>query len=284
MKNFAITLLLILFSLPSFSQQENEVSFYQLRPCIPKQDTVYMKTGEKKVLLKEGWTVTEEKAGITVQRVLEKDTVISIPQDIPVKVTSKWKIGEVKHTDDTPGKLYLNPYHFTSSSDTNLNHQSYLPILENGYVRLLRHAFKWSAITIPFAIRPALNDTIGSKATTDLKLGASISYNLNWETFKNRRFKAKKNAMGIAGGLGFGLSKVSLNASSTSLSDSPYVHEEDGLAFFLAPGVGLNIRGFQLNFSYAWDIPLTHNVKDWNYANKGYYGIGLGVNLDGFGK
>ncbi|WP_200974397.1 hypothetical protein [Echinicola sp. 20G] len=284
MKNYIITLLLLLLSLPSFSQQEKEISFYKLRPFIQTQDTVYMKTGKKKVHLKKGWIVTEEKAGVTVQRVLEKDSVFSVPQDIPVKVTSKWKIGEVKHTDDAPGKLYLNPYHFTSSKDTNLNHQSYLQIPENGYVRLLRHAVKWSAITIPFAVRPALNDTIGSKVKTDLKLGASISYNLNWETFKNRRFKAKNNAMGFAGGLGFGLSKVNLNASSTSLLEKPYEHEEDGLAFFLAPGIGINIRGFQLSFSYAWDIPLTQNVKDWNYANRGYYGVGLGINLDSFGK
>jgi hypothetical protein len=82
----------------------------------------------------------------------------------------------------------------------------------------------------------------------------------------------------------FGFSKVTLNTASTSLLKTPYKNEEDGLAFFIGPGIGLNLKGFQVNFSYGWDLAITKNVKDWNYNNKGYMGIGLGIGLDFLGK
>lgn len=271
-------------ALPSLAQQETEIGRYRLRKHIPSQDTVYMKIGETKAILKKGWTITETKGDVTVQRILTEDTVIVIRKDIPVTVTTDWKIGEVKHSDDEPEKLYLNPYLFTNKADAILNNKSYIKITDNGYVTLKKSFVKWNAITIPFAIRPALNDSIGSRITTDLKIGASVSYNTNWEKFKNRRIKAKKSIWGISGGLGFGFSKVTLDKSSTSLLAEPYENAEDGLALFFAPGIGLNLKGFQVNFSYGWDLPITSNVKDWNYANKGYFGIGLGIGLDVFGK
>jgi hypothetical protein len=279
--------LLIIFALlvnSLFSQQLPEHGRYKLRKNLKSQDTVYMKIGEKKSILKKGWIITETKGDNSIQRVLDRDTTITIKKDMPIKVTSNWKIGEVKHTDDAPDRLILNPYHFKNKEDSIYNNKSYIKIPENGYVTLVRSYFKWNAITIPFAIRPSLNDTIGSKVTTDLKIGASISYNCNWELFKNRRILAKKSIYGISTGIGFGFSKVTLNANSTSLLKTPYVNEEDGLAFFIAPGIGLNLKGFQINFSYGCDLPITSNVKDWNYSEKGYFGIGLGVGLDIFGK
>lgn len=284
MKNILILLFVLSYALPTFAQQDTEIGRYRLRRHISSQDTVYMKIGETKILLKKGWTITETKGEITVQRILTEDTIIVTKMDIPVKVTSDWKIGEVKHSDDEPDKLYLNPYHFTNEADSTLNNKSYIKIPNNGYVTLKKSFVRWNAITIPFAIRPALNDTIGSKVTTDLKIGASVSYNINWEKFKNRRINAKKSILGVSGGVGFGFSKVTLDKSSTSLLAKPYENAEDGLALFIAPGIGLNLKGFQVNFSYGWDIPITSNVKDWNYANKGYFGIGLGIGLDVFGK
>jgi len=279
-----ITMLLISIALSTFAQQATEVGRYKLRPKQCSQDTVFMKIGSTKTILRKGWIITETKGGMMLQRPLTRDTLVIDKKDVPVRVTGKWKIGEVKHTDDAPDKLHLNPYHFTQAKDSLLNNKSYRKIKENVYVTLLRSYLRWNAITIPFAIRPALNDTIGSKITTDLKIGASFSYNVNWETFKNRRLMARKSVKGISGGVAFGFSKVTLSTSSTSLLDEPYKFDEDGLACFVSPGVGFNLKGFQINFSYGWDLPITRNVKDWNYARKGYIGIGLGVGLDVFGK
>lgn len=284
MKKYLLLLIVLFSAVKTVAQQETETGSYRLRNHISSQDTVYMKIGEAKTVLKKGWTITETKGGPTIQRILTKDTVVVTKKDIPVQVTSNWTISEVKHSDDEPDKLYLNPNHFKDKKDSTLNNKSYIKIPDNGYVTLQRSFVRWNAITIPFAIRPALNDSIGSKITTDLKIGASISYNVNWEKFKNRRIKAKKSIWGISAGVGFGFSKVTLDKSSTSLLKEPYENAEDGLAVFFAPGIGLNLKGFQINFSYGWDIPITSNVKDWNYANKGYFGIGLGIGLDVFGK
>lgn len=268
----------------SYAQQDNEIGRYKLRMSKKSQNKVYIKIGKDTTTLLKGWTITETKGGVTVERMLTKDSTLIYKKDSLVKIMSNWKIGEVKHSDDSPDKLYLNPYHFKNKTDSLLNNKSYIKIPENSYVTLIRSYLKWQPITIPFAIRPALNDTISGKITTDLKIGASFSYNINWETFKNRRLMAKKSVKGISGGIGFGFSKVALNSSSTSLLENPYEKEEDGLALFISPGIGLNLKGFQINFSYGWDIPLTKNVKDWNYANEGYVGIGLGIGLDVFGK
>lgn len=266
------------------AQQETEIGRYKLRMNRSSQNTVHMNIGKDTITLKKGWVITEDIGGKSIQRVLENDTTFIQNKEIPIKVTSNWKIGEVKHSDDAPDKLFLNPYYFSSPADAVLNNKSYIKIPENGSVTLIRSFVKWNAITVPFAIRPALNDTIGSKITADLKIGASFSYNINFETFKNRRIKAKKSVYGISGGIGFGFSKVTLDKSSTSLLSIPYENSEDGLAFFFAPGIGLNLKGFQLNFSYGWDLPITSNVKDWNYSKLGYFGLGLGIGLDVFGK
>jgi hypothetical protein len=285
MKKFtALTLIYIFAITNAFSQQETESGYYKLRKKLKSQNTVYMKIGNDTVTLKKGWLITETKGGKTIQRILSKDTIIVQKKEIPVKVLSNWKIGEVKHSDDSPGKLIINPHFFTNPKDSLLNNKSYIKIPENSSVTLVRYYTKWNAITIPFAIRGSLNDTIGSKITTDLKIGASFSFNINKEIFKNRRIKAKKSIYGISGGIGFGFSKVTLDSSSTSLLDKPYKNSEDGLAFFIAPGIGINLKGFQVNFSYGWDLPITSNVKDWNYSKLGYFGIGLGIGLDTFGK
>ncbi|MCT4665118.1 MAG: hypothetical protein N4A45_07790 [Flavobacteriales bacterium] len=285
MKNIFLLITLLLNITIVFSQdQETEIGQYRLRRDKSFQDTVYMKTGSEEIKIPKGWTITETIAGISTQRTLDQDYSITVKKYVPIEVKSNWKIGEIKHSDEEPDKLYLNPYHFIKKKYDSLNNKGYIKIPENSSVTLVKSFVKWQTITIPFAIRPALNDSIGSKVTTDLKIGASISYNYNWEKFKNRRIKAKKSSRGVSVGVGFGFSKVTLNSSSTSLLNRPYKNEEDGLAFFISPGIGLNLKGFQVNFSYGWDIPVTENVKDWNYANEGYLGIGLGVGLDVFGK
>lgn len=282
---FILSVLLSLFSKTSLAQdQDKESGRYRLRNRIASQDTVFIKAGKDSTRLLAGWTLTESKGGKNFQRTLKIDETIYFLKDSAVAVMSNWKIGEVKHTDEAPDKLILNPHHFSDPKDSILNRSSYIKILENGYVWLTRSYFKWNALTIPFAVRPALNDTIGSRVTTDLKIGASFSYNFNWECFRNRRIKAKKTVYGISAGIGFGFSKVTLNSSSTSLRENPLGNEEDGLAFFIGPGVGLNLKGFQVNFSYGWDLPVTSNVKKWNYCKKGYVGLGLGIGLDVFGK
>lgn len=284
MKKLWLLITLCSISFHGFAQQGKAANRYRLRNNRSLQDTVYLKIGSSTKTLEKGWTVTETIGGKTVQRTLTKPETITVKTDAAIKVTGKWKIGEVKHTDDNPGVLTLNPYSFTDKKNAYLNTTYTLKIPENGYISLRHSYFRWNAITIPFVIRKALNDTIGSKITTDLKIGASFSYNLNWEKFKNRRIVAKKSVYGVSGGIGFGLSKVTLDASSTSLSDTPYSHTEDGLALFLAPGLGFNLKGFQFTVSYGWDIPITENVKDWNYANEGWIGIGLGVDLNVFGE
>lgn len=276
---------IFLISTWAYSQEQNtQIVRYRLNSSKRHQAYVYMKTQSDTIVLKKGCLVTESKGGVTIQYVLTEDSTVIEKTDEPIRVSSNWKIGEVKHSDDSPDKLYLNPYHFRNPDDSLLNNKSFIKIPNNSSVILRKSFLKWNGITIPFAIRPSLNDTIGSKITTDLKIGASFSYNVNWEKFKNRRIAVKKSVSGFSIGLGFGFSKVTLNEGSTSLSAVPYEFEEDGLAFFFSPGIGINLKGFQVNFSYGWDLPLTSNVRDWNYSKKGYIGIGLGIGLNLLGK
>lgn len=275
----------ILLYLSSFGQEQSTAfDRYRIHPNWPNQQTAYYKIGMKRDTLKKGWITTEAKGNILIQRVLLKDTIIVSVVDSPVQILSNWKIGELKYTNDSPEKLILNPYVFTNPHDDYLNDKFHLKIPENSSITLTHSFVKWNAITIPFAIRPALNDTIGSKVTADLKIGASFSYNFNWETFKNRRIEIKKSVIGISGGLGFGFSKVTLDKSSTSLSKEPFKNSEDGLALFITPGIGINLKGFQIAGFYGWDIGLTKNVTSWNYNKKPYFGIGLGIDIPTFGK
>ncbi len=285
MKQTSFLLTILIICLKSYGQDQNTAfNRYRIHTNWDYQDSAYYQIGIKKDTLRAGWTITETKGGVLIQRTLLRDTFVTTKVDSLIAIRSNWKAGEIKHTSDAPDKLFVNPYVFTNTVDAYLNKKFYLKIPENSRI-ILTHSFvKWSAITIPFAIRPALNDTIGSKVTADLKIGASVSYNFNWETFKNRRIEAKKSALGISAGIGFGFSKVTLDKSSTSLSKEPYKDSEDGLAFFITPGIGLNLKGFQVVGFYGWDIGLTKNVSDWNYNKKPYVGIGLGIDISTIGK
>ena len=278
-----LTFLIICFN--SYSQDQNALfNKYKIHTNWDYQDSAFFKIGTKIDTLRAGWTITETKVGFLIQRTLLKDSVLRSDVDSLIKITSNWKAGEIKHTSDAPDKLFVNPYFFINNEDAYLNKKFYLKIPENSRIILTHSYVKLSAITIPFAIRPALNDTIGSKITTDLKIGASASFNCNWETFKNRRIEAKKTTLGISAGIGFGFTKVTLDKSSTSLSKQPYKNSEDGLAFFITPGIGFNLKGFQIVGFYGWDIGLTKNVSDWNYNKKPYFGIGLGIDILTIGK
>ncbi len=280
-------ILLILFGVLTnftFSQQKVAKVKYTINPKKASQDTVFFKIKNKEVVFKKGWIVTETIGGKTIQRKLDTAEIKKMKVDSAVIMNNKWYAGEILHSEKDPSKLEINPWIFKSEKDSLLNSKAYIKIPENSYVTLKKEYWKWSAITIPFAIRPTLNDTIGSKITTDLKIGASFSRNIDWESYRNRRIKGLKSSFGISFGLGFGFSKVTLDKNSTSLDPKPIANSEDGLAFFLTPGIGINIRGFQIAGFFGYDIGLTENVKKWNYNKKHYFGIGLGVDLSTLGE
>ncbi|RAR46650.1 hypothetical protein [Flavobacterium lacus] len=260
-------------------QQRKIVNVYTLHHKWPHQDKVIVPIGTKKVMLKAGWTMTEEIAGMTIQRVLEKDTLIATPRDSTVTVLSNWKIAGIKYTAESPGKIYLSPVPFIEESDAPLNQMVYIPLPVHEELLLTHLHTKWSAITIPFTIRPAIKNRLNSQVTSELKIGTSFSLNYDWEFYKNRRLDVKTRTYGISAGLGFGLGRVGLDEGTTRLSGANYTNEEEGLIFFITPGLGVNVRGFKVLGFYGWDIGLTKNTGDWNYNRKPYIGIGLGFDF-----
>lgn len=268
--------------LPCYSQQLQQrkmVNVYNVNPKKLKHSKVYLPIGSEKVHLKEGWTITEKKAGIVIQRILEKDTVIVSTRDSAVSLVSNWKIEAIKFSADKPDKMFLNPVPFITESDSLLNQLVYIPIPVNEEIRLTHLHTKWSAITIPFSIRPAINNRLKSQVTNEFKVGTAFSLNHDWEFYKNRRIDIKSRTYGLSLGLGFGLGRVKLDEGSTRLSGANYSNEEEGLIFFITPGLGLNIRGFKVLGFYGWDIGLTQNTTDWNYNKRPYIGIGLGFDF-----
>ncbi len=260
-------------------QQKKVINVYTLHRDWHHQHKVVIPSGLHKEVLKAGWTLTEVKGGVTIQRTLEKDTLIVTKKDSSIAVLTNWKIQNIKHTNDAPDKVYLNPIPFTETADAALNQIVYIPLPANEKVIFSHVHTKWSAITIPFTIRPAVDNRLNSQVTSEFKIGTAFSLNQDWEVFKNRRMDAKKNTYGFSAGLGFGLGRITLNDGSTSLSGATYENEEEGLVFFVTPGLGLNIRGFKILGFYGWDFGLTKNINDWNYHRKPYIGIGLGFDF-----
>ncbi len=283
-KKFLILIIFGLLTSFMFAQQKVAKVKYTINPCVKSQDTVFFKIKDKIVKFKKNWILTETIGGKVIQRKLDAVETDTVKIDSIVIMKSKWYAGEVIQSEKDPSILKINPWIFKADKDSLLNNKAYIKIPANSYVTLKKEYWKWSAITIPFAIRPALNDTIGSKITADLKIGASFSRNIDWERFRNRRIKGLKSSYGVSLGVGFGFSKVTLDEDSTSLDSEPLTNSEDGLAFFITPGIGINIKGFQIAGFFGYDIGLTDNVNKWNYNNKHYFGIGLGVDLATFGK
>jgi len=283
-KNYKITigfivLFLIGFSNSVYSQQKSKIiNVYTLHHKWLNPNKVFYPLGIKKEILKAGWTLTETKAGYVIQRTLERDTTINVPKDSAVKVITNWKIENLKHTDQTPDKIFFSPVDFTATTDSLLNQTAYIKLPVNEETTLTRLHINWSAITIPFTIRPAING-LKSQVTSELKLGTVVSLSHDWEVFKNRRMEIKRTSYGFSAGLGFGLGRVTLDNGSTKLSGANYNDTEEGLLFFVTPGIGFNIRGFKILGFYGWDIGLTKNTDDWNYNRKPYVGLGLGFDF-----
>ncbi len=272
---------LIAFIPNAYGQKQTKkwINVYTLNPKISFHDTVIMPIGNTKQVLKAGWTITEIKNGFTIQRVLEKDSVIVSKKDSAVKINQIWKIEHVKHTANEPDRVYLNPVAFSKNSNVDFNTIAYIPLPVGEKVVLTHLHTKWSAITIPFSIRPAIRGRLNSQVTSEFKIGTAFSLNHDWEVFKNKRMDVKKNTYGFSVGIGFGLGRIPLNNNTTRLSNTSYDLEEEGLVFFLTPGVGINIRGFKVLVFYGWDLGLTYNTKDWDYNRRPYIGIGLGFDF-----
>jgi hypothetical protein len=168
---------------------------------------------------------------------------------------------------------------FIDPADAPLNQMVYISLPVHEELLLTHLHTKWSAITIPFSIRPAVGNRLNSQVTSEFKIGTAFSLNYDWELYKNRRLEIRTRTYGISAGLGFGLGRVELNEGSTRLSGANYTNEEQGLIFFITPGLGLNIRGFKILGFYGWDIGLTKNTNDWNYNRKPYIGVGLGFDF-----
>ncbi len=267
--------------LPSYSQQLQQrkiINTYKLNPKWLNHNKVFLPIGTQKIRLKAGWTITEKKAGITIQRIVERDTIVVSTRDSAVTLVSNWKIEAIKFSPENPGKIFLNPVPFTTESDSLLNQLVYIPIPVNEEIHVTHLHTKWSAITIPFSIRPAIN-RLNNQITNEFKVGTAFSLNHDWEYYKNRRLDIKGRTYGISLGLGFGLGRVKLDEASTQLSEANYENEEEGLIFFFTPGLGFNIRGFKILGFYGWDIGLTQNTKDWNYNRRPYIGLGLGFDF-----
>ncbi|MFY0608530.1 MAG: hypothetical protein JXR10_17570 [Cyclobacteriaceae bacterium] len=252
---------------------------------LPKnQEITLSEKVSEQVKLDSGWSITGIKGSITYQYSLSKDSVYSIKKDTAVVPKFSIRISEVKHENEKSDKLYFNTYSLKNSAATFYEGKGYIKVPENGYVKLIRSNVKLGAITIPLTVRPALNDTIGRAVSNDLKIGASISYNINMEFFKNRRIQAKKSVYGLSAGLGLGFSKITLDSLSTSLSSTVYDKSQDGVAVSLLPGLGVNFKGFQILAFYGIDFAITSNVKDWNYHQEPYYGFGIGFDISTFAK
>ncbi|WP_109830138.1 hypothetical protein [Reichenbachiella versicolor] len=291
-----LTIFIILTTLfCSFAQGDSNTRRVKYR--LPRSyDSIYVKA-KKSIIRPKGALVTKTSGGYTWQEKLEKTDTIKVDFYKKIKMNHVWYFDEVKYDDKTIEWVRLNPRKFKTikngveirkTKEKNASHPTQeemrLKIDPNKFVRLNIRYFSIDILTLPFVYRPALNDTIGSQLSTNLSLGVSTTYNFGREYFRNRRLTAKRSITSFSSGLGFGFKKIDLDKSSTSLSDKPIMNEEDGLAFFLSPGIGFHTRGLTFTLMYGWDLPITENVKDWNYANEGYIAFGFGLGIDSIGK
>lgn len=236
------------------------------------------------VQVPEGTYVENVRGGQRYFVRLDSDSTLRVPDDTMSVATCRWSAYEVTHSDSAPGKLVLNPGYVPDGKRAcaNLAAKTYLRIPANGHISMWHVFGRLSPLTIPLTFRPALSDSIGSKASADLKAGAYLSINLNRVNFHNRVVEAANTRYGLTAGVALGVSKVALDSTSTSLDPSPITSQEDGISLFLALGSGVNLGGFQIGGFVGWEFGITDNVEKWNYDGERFYGIAIGVDLNAF--
>lgn len=283
MKKLLGILLFSMLTILTYGQGKGEFWVrHWVKPKCYTSHKAQFKTKNAIQVIEKGTVVEKKIDGKTYMVTLkENDTIRYKDFEFPDTLYNWRSAGEVKFTDDEPSKLYLNPLTFTEKKKYNT--EAFIEIPRNQKIILLKTFAKISPLTIPFAIRLGLNDSIKSQASTDLNLGVGFSYNINWDNYKNKVLKAVHSSYGISFGVGVGFSKISLTPGNTSLSGTPLKDDQNGLAFTFAPGIGVNLQSLSFVGFYAIDLPITSNVHRWNYYNKGYFGIGMGVDLSVFG-
>lgn len=297
MKPLLPVFLLIGLSLNVFSQGDNTK---RIRYRVPNSyDSIYVKRMKIDKILPIGTVITKTADKISWQETLDKPDTIMVDKYELIKMEHEWFFDEVEYDDDTKGWVRLNPRQFNTKMEGKkevfrnekqetakhpTQEEMRLKVDPNKFVRLKLGYVSFDALTLPFVFRPGLNDTIGSQLTTDLSLGMSATFNKGWENFRNRRLTTKRSITSFSAGVGLGFKAVDLDASTTSLSDNPITKDQDGLAFFVSPGLGVHTRGITFTLMYGWDLPITENVKEWNYAKKGYLAFGFGLGIDTIGK
>lgn len=236
--------------------------------------------------------------GTITSMILEKDSVVlrAKPRKVPVDdyIDYTYKVGEITHSDDKPGLLVLNPWNWDTTQLApksreddikrvkDLNTKHYIDIKPNEAVGMWNNSWDYGALTIPFAIRPALNDTTKATVTTDLNAAFFIRRSWNYQTFKNRRIKAKSSSKGVSMGLVVGFGQVTLTPQNTDLDNNPLTSNRDGMSIFAGPAIAFNLFGAQLAVAYAWDFGIGADSRKWNYHKEGFVGIGLGIGLGAF--
>lgn len=236
------------------------------------------------VQVPEGTYVENVKGGKRYFVRSDSSSTLRVQKDTLSVATCRWNAYEVVHSDSAPGKLVVNPGDVPDEKRAcaNLAAKTYLRIPENGHISMWHFFGRLSPLTIPLTFRPALSDSIGSKASADLKAGAYLSINLNKVKFHNRVVEAATTRYGLTAGVALGVSKVTLDSTSTSLDPAPITSQEDGISWFIAPGIGINVGGLQIGGFVGWEFGLTENVEKWNYDGERFYGIAIGVDLNAF--
>ncbi|UZS00080.1 hypothetical protein [Chondrinema litorale] len=207
---------------------------------------------------------------------------------------NKYYAIDIKHGDDKPNLLIINPWTWKDNEQirpalvddkTNiedLNTKHFIDIKPNEKVSIWYNKWDYGALTIPFAIRKALNDTTKLTVTTNLSAAVHIRRSWNYQSYKNRRIKAKMSTKGASFGAVLGFSQIGLTPKNTDLDEDPLTTEEDGLSIFTGPSLAFNLFGAQLAIIYAWDIGIGEDSKKWNYHKKAFWGFGVGIELGAF--
>ncbi|MCP9757326.1 hypothetical protein EGI26_19365 [Lacihabitans sp. CCS-44] len=169
---------------------------------------------------------------------------------------------------------------FDLNSKTTKPIPPYSPTKPVSNLKIIKPSLDIDVLTALVKLRPAAKDIgvqMNGNINGNLYLGYRTDiYNISFKENPVYKYQRQVNHFGLSGGVFMGFGNSSINASTAPAQ----VLEYDGIVFQKGIAGIIAINKLTVGLSIGSDILLDKNKISWEYQNKPWYGLMLGLNLN----
>ena len=187
-------------------------------------------------------------------------------------------------------QLVFHPWKFTSKNpqaekilkELNAELDEYtlfIPIPDRNVIKIRFNSFQYGALTLPAKIylmskSDSLVNNIQTGVNLNFMLGFKSGYKKYYQQLGEKEASSYEQTWSV--NFIFGISKINLSKENTT----PNLKNKYSVAgFSTGLAIGHQYKNIGLYLALGFDIPMSEYGDDWNFKNKPWIGIGVGLGL-----